>query len=229
MEICDICGDRTVQEVVPKYCPRCARLVRLMDSPGGLEAARKIIDIVDRPPWEPLGEATLVPNEKHQALIDDGRIGPELLKRIQEERDDSKIWMNNRYQVSVTENKNDAGDVSYCLSIKNLDKSARHDWRDFQRIKNELLGAEEEAVELYPAESRLVDTANQFFLWSLAGMQIPFGFRERLIATEQEADLFGARQRPFDGGSVPEDAIALTPEKMDQLYREIHERTKAEG
>jgi hypothetical protein len=36
-----------------------------------------------------------------------------------------------------------------------------HDWRDLQRIKNQLVGPECEAVELYPAESRKVDTANQ--------------------------------------------------------------------
>lgn len=46
---------------------------------------------------------------------------------------------------------------------------------DAQRIKNELLGDEYEACELYPAESRLVDGANQFHLWAING-QFPFGF-----------------------------------------------------
>jgi len=50
------------------------------------------------------------------------------------------------------------------LSIKRLDKHPVRDWRHFQRIKNELIGEENEAVELYPAQSRLVDTTNQYHL-----------------------------------------------------------------
>jgi hypothetical protein len=43
-----------------------------------------------------------------------------------------------------------------------LDGQAIHDWRELQRIKNEIVGDEIEAVELYPAESRLLDTANWY-------------------------------------------------------------------
>src|SRR5262245_49857956 len=42
------------------------------------------------------------------------------------------------------------------LSITATDDSALHDWRDFQQLKNLLLGPEWEAVELYPSESRLI-------------------------------------------------------------------------
>ena len=55
------------------------------------------------------------------------------------------------------------------LMITNLDQSARRDWREFQRIKNELYGDEAEAVELYPAESRVQDPSNAFFLWRIRG------------------------------------------------------------
>lgn len=49
-------------------------------------------------------------------------------------------------------------------------------WRDKQRIKNELFGPERTAVEVFPAESRLVDGANMFHLWILpAGTTLPFG------------------------------------------------------
>lgn len=65
----------------------------------------------------------------------------------------------------------------------------RHDglpcknWRDFQRIKNELVGPDLEAVELFPAESRLVDTSNQYHLWvhTDPNYRFPFGFLERLV------------------------------------------------
>jgi hypothetical protein len=51
------------------------------------------------------------------------------------------------------------------LSISATDESARHDWREFQQLKNMLVGAEWEAVEIYPAESELVDPSNRFYLW----------------------------------------------------------------
>ena len=41
-----------------------------------------------------------------------------------------------------------------------------------------------EAVELYPAESRLVDNANQWHLWCVTGFRFPFGFAERLVSEE---------------------------------------------
>ena len=51
------------------------------------------------------------------------------------------------------------------LGISAIDGSARHDWREFQWIKNQLAGEECEAFELYPAESRLMDPWNYYTLW----------------------------------------------------------------
>jgi len=67
---------------------------------------------------------------------------------------------------------------------------SRHDgqpcanWRDFQRIKNEIVGPECEGIELFPAESRLVDTANQYHIWVIpdASYRFPFGYKERLVS-----------------------------------------------
>jgi hypothetical protein len=71
-----------------------------------------------------------------------------------------------------------------------------HDWRDLQRIKNELVGPECEAVELYPAESRLVDTANQYHLWADADPTYRFGlgFNMRLTSSDTGSHL----QRPLE-------------------------------
>lgn len=55
------------------------------------------------------------------------------------------------------------------LGISLIDHSARHDWREFQQIKNMLVGKECEAIELYPAESRLIDPSNYFILWCVCG------------------------------------------------------------
>jgi hypothetical protein len=82
------------------------------------------------------------------------------------------------------------------LSIRNLRREAVRDWRDLQRIKNEIAGPEREAVEIYPAESRLVDSSNQYHLWVLPeGERVPIGYEERLVASPEEAAEHGARQR----------------------------------
>ena len=83
------------------------------------------------------------------------------------------------------------------LSISNRDLSALLDWRHLQEIKNDLVGEENEAVQLFPAESRLVDLSNQFHLWALKDPTInfPFGFQERLIEGRKTAAKGGAVQR----------------------------------
>lgn len=95
------------------------------------------------------------------------------------------------------------------LSIRARDRSElRRDWREFQRIKNELVGADCEGVELYPAEKRLVDTADQFHLWVFEepDVRFPFGYLEREVNTPEQAKAVGAYQRPRD----PEPAKADT-------------------
>jgi hypothetical protein len=52
------------------------------------------------------------------------------------------------------------------------------DWNHLQQIKSELIGPEHEAVELFPAESRLINTTNEYHLWAhpSSGYRFPFGF-----------------------------------------------------
>lgn len=82
------------------------------------------------------------------------------------------------------------------LSMRTVENDVRHDWREMQRVKNELLGPEWEGVELYPAESRIVDTANQYHLWCVPE-RFPLGFRTGLRFDTDEAPVVGAKQRPF--------------------------------
>lgn len=64
------------------------------------------------------------------------------------------------------------------LSIRRFDKAACRDWRHFQWIKNEICGAEREAIEVFPAESRLMDASNQYHLWVYPdGESVPVGSR----------------------------------------------------
>lgn len=92
------------------------------------------------------------------------------------------LMENNRHQVIVREHADGPFGPFAHLTIRSGDGSARHDWRDFQRIKNELVGEEAEAIELYPAESRLVDTANHYHLWAFRTYRFPLGMTAREVS-----------------------------------------------
>jgi len=136
-----------------------------------------------------------------------------------------EVFLNDTYQVNVRRDaKNGFTDgkmLMVHLSIKRRDKRAIRDWRHFQQIKNELVGPECEAIELFPAESRLVDGANQYHLWCLAeaGMMFPVGFMERGVYDEGEAPVEGCTQRAF-GEALPEDNIlTFGPEDIKRLKK----------
>jgi hypothetical protein len=118
------------------------------------------------------------------------------------------VFKNDTYQVWVRKIQAGLfGDVGW-LSIKRLDRQPIRDWRDLQRIKNEICGPECEGVELYPAESRLVDTSNQYHLFVFQpGVRLPFGFNERLVMEAKGKDPLIARaeQRPWSDEDRPSD------------------------
>ena len=107
----------------------------------------------------------------------------------------AKVFQNDLYEVAVRRDEPPGLPALVHLSIKRRDKAPVRDWRHMQRIKNELLGAECEAVELYPAESRLVDSANQYHLWGFDDptFRFPFGYADRFVSDEARD---GGRQRP---------------------------------
>ena len=88
-------------------------------------------------------------------------------------------YVNNLYTVARYEPVHHVGDVGIIhLSFKRNDRQPITSWSDVQRIKNEVVGPEHEACELFPAESRLVNLANQYHLWVLdhPEARFPFGF-----------------------------------------------------
>lgn len=147
--------------------------------------------------------------------------------------------------------------LKYCsdhtiLTIRREDRRPVTDWRDVQWIKNQLLGPEVEAVQLFPAESRLVDTSNQFYLFAFnrEGYRFPFGFRDRRVSEEISVTVEGggrSRQRPFAEHVIPADLkeseallaeelreVGLVPEPYDYRERQMRNegptpRTTASG
>jgi hypothetical protein len=89
------------------------------------------------------------------------------------------------------------------LSIRRLDRGPARDWRDFQRIKNQLVGPEVEAIELYPAESRLMDAANQFHLWCVMDPSFRFPFGYHVGRTVTSASIGGSVNRETGEETIP--------------------------
>lgn len=147
--------------------------------------------------WTPLRPATVHPDDDLYDPFSDG-----------------EVFKNSLYTVFRREM---APGVVH-LSIRRNDRTTAKDWRDFQRIKNELCGPEWEGLELYPAESRLVDSANQYHLWVL-DRKIEVGYSTRLVS--DEVTLPGAQQR-----KLPPDWAPTPP---DDVRGMIHERGETNG
>jgi hypothetical protein len=118
---------------------------------------------------------------------------------------DDELWENNSHYVLVYPHcdKGLAGagvmDGWVTLSIKRKDRQAECDWRIFMRIKNELVGEDREAFQLFPSMGRVVDTANQYFLFVIPkGFVIAAGQIEQEVSDSERAATIGAVQRPFD-------------------------------
>jgi hypothetical protein len=163
------------------------------------------------PAWTPFERARPVMNpvERHR-LIDEmvraGKLNDQYISpdRAAEEVDrllTQEMWKNSRYTVTIDRDtlQPTGWPKIVHLIVKRNDRECPREerWRDFQRIKTELIGPEHEAVELYPAESRVVDAANSWHLWVLMDeVGFPFGFAESGRIPPMEGSK--SKQRPFD-------------------------------
>jgi hypothetical protein len=127
-----------------------------------------------------------------------------------------KSFINSIYQVSVWYEEHPKYGLFAHLSFKTHDRAPRHDWREMQRIKNELCGTETFAVELYPEESRVVDTSNQYHLFAFRDFKLELGFTERLVA---EGNYDKAVQRPWRKELRPHDLTSK--EDMQRNAKEL--------
>ena len=114
--------------------------------------------------------AKLRQTARERGLDFDGDMAPRLFAHP------GVLFKNNRYDVI----RERLGSMWH-LSVRPHDHAQCRSWREFQIIKNQLVGEENEGVELYPAESRLVDTAMQYHIWGVAdpGFRFPFGFDDQ--------------------------------------------------
>jgi len=151
--------------------------------------------------WQPLRRAIAKPVSEqliadHMRLNDQTR--EQVLAMLDSEEAAVEIWRNDIYQVALR--RLDAKLVH--LNIRRVDGGPiLRDWRHFQQIKNELVGEECEAIEIYPAESRKVDTSNKYHLFAIADptFRFPCGdlFGNVRSVSYESGKSAGTRQRPL--------------------------------
>jgi hypothetical protein len=119
-----------------------------------------------------------------------------VIKLLEDDVAKCETWINDLYQVQ--KRVTDTGVIH--LNIRRRDGAAViRDWRHFQLIKNQLIGEECEAVELYPAESRKVDSSNKYHLYGVPDptYRFSFGWQDRDVNYEEHRNVPGMRQRPL--------------------------------
>jgi hypothetical protein len=150
--------------------------------------------------WQPLRQSA-TNSPFHDAVIEEtvrvyNVTREEAVAKLEAYEAQCTYWINDLYQVQ----RRECGGSMVHLNIRRRDGGPiMRDWRHFQQIKNELVGEECEAIELYPAESRKVDTTNKYHLYAVTDptFRFPVGFDERDVEYEQLSDKPGLRQRPL--------------------------------
>jgi hypothetical protein len=100
----------------------------------------------------------------------------------------ARVVANNKYVVIVREHEPDPTKPRWHLSIRREDRKPIRDWRDLQAIKNQVCGAEAVGFEVFPPESLLMDTSNQYHLWVYENADAcPFLLRDgRFVANKSD-------------------------------------------
>lgn len=171
-----------------------------------------------------------------------GAVNPTLIARLQqvgepEHLDHYEAWGNDVYQALVRVFE----DGLLHISFKRHDRKMIREWRHIQAIKNEIAGAERTGIELFPPESNLMDTSNEYHLFVLPeGVEMPFGYKtgialadpeliEAWNARDRELGLPGlARQTPWQEG-LPVGLSRYTEEERDELLGDISKRWDEAG
>jgi len=83
-------------------------------------------------------------------------------------------YLNNRYSVQVSDYRAEDGVVVH-LWVRHHTGIMPGSWSDLQRIKNEIVGPDYVALEVYPRTEDLVDSANIAHVWVMPkGYVLPF-------------------------------------------------------
>lgn len=90
-----------------------------------------------------------------------------------------EVWMNDLVLVQVNRSHyvDEWGIETDHLFVVSTDRKPIRKWGWLQRVKNEVVGPQRQAVEMFPKESELVDVGDVYHLWVLPeGRELPFNF-----------------------------------------------------
>jgi hypothetical protein len=59
------------------------------------------------------------------------------------------------------------------LRISRKDKKPVHNWMDIQQIKNDILGVDVIAIEIYPKQAEFINGSNTYHIWTWEGISVP--------------------------------------------------------
>ena len=94
------------------------------------------------------------------------------------------LWRNREWSCVLWE-----GEHHLHIGIEHISQIPRHDWLAFQQIKNQLVGPDQEMVELYPADSRMVNCVNMYHLWGTIGVKIMLGWLPDVVGAQIQRTL----------------------------------------
>lgn len=110
------------------------------------------------------------------------RVNPALLVQYPTVRNVLRVVRNDFWIVQVYAFRGELGEMVHLAirSVKRTPCAVRFDaepcWRELQRIKNEIVGPDREAVQVYPRSGELVDDADMYHLFVYPKeCPIPFG------------------------------------------------------
>ena len=136
------------------------------------------------------------PSRKWQTMKHDGKGNTPMDGAVR-----CEYWENALYSAYV-HHFDESRMARVVIGVCRADQTAVHDWRDLQWLKNDIVGEEWEAVEVYPSESCKVDPSNYYYLFCFPpGLLLSLGIGltppRRNVVGPTEAM---APQRAFKGG-----------------------------
>jgi hypothetical protein len=148
---------------------------------------------------KPSSKRKLPKHKVEQLVVNAQKLYSDLTKeqvvRSIEQTENAETWENKLYQVQVRRGA-EADHLVHVdelqgkctwLSIKRLDRKPVNSWQDLQTIKNRLCGTDCDAIQMFPKESRLVNTVNQYHLIvTPPEINFPFGWKTRLVLEAEE-------------------------------------------
>lgn len=172
-----------------------------------LLAAWKPIDRVNElPPWTPFVQERYDPSAEELGRVMNYFGLPSLdaakERALEIVAELGERFINSRYRVVrryVPATADCSAMVRLSINRRDGEPAGPERYRDFMRIKDELIGADHEAAELYPRRAREVDLANTYHLWGWASAdhRFPFGMSAgRQVFYGPDND--GVKQQPLE-------------------------------